>query len=235
MGVYRGPEPIISDSIILAVDLTSSRGGTISAPKNLVDPADVMTGYSITIVDDVMHFDGISSRIALPAGPIDSLQGWTQGATVEFWLKRDLGATGDATKTGIMQISGHNSTNGCLYGYTKQSIYLDFFRTSRVTVSSTSSDNSESWFDMRDWHHLSVSTGPVTGNWRCMINGIHRYSTARQASISVQNPTYSYHLGRNSGSRDYPGLMGQMTLHNRELTDAEKTHNYNVSKYRYGL
>jgi hypothetical protein len=182
--------------------------------------------------DSSFFFDGVDDYATLPSS-LEELNGLTE-ATITIWVKLSSGSN-SAGSSGIVQLSGYNNTNGCLYFYTDATrvggIWLDVFRTDRVFTGDW-----QPTFDGALWHNLTVTTTPGTDGWKMYLNGILRYSTTGQNVVSV-NPSIvgGFRLGQNSGGREMLGDISLCAVYNRSLSAAEVLQNYNATKGRFGL
>lgn len=177
-------------------------------------------------------FDGVDDFITLPLS-LGLLNG-TNEATLNIWLKLNSGRNGSG-RSGIIQLSGFNNGNGSLYYYTDSAriggIWLDIFRTDRVFTG-----DRQPTFDGTLWHNISITTTPGSNGWRMYLNGILRYSTTGQNTVSVNSNLFGgFRLGQNSGARDLWGNISQTQIYNRALTPEEILQNYNATKSRFNL
>lgn len=237
--IYLGAELVwqdyvlnaVTENIATAVDLRNPN--TVYIPNTSITDAVNDTVYPIVgsidaTADDTLHYEGLAASYVDVTATVDPLEG-TPAASIDWWSKNDLAAQG-AGEAGLFQISGYDSTNGTLWFYSNQSIYLDFFRDDRITVST----NSSGWMDGTEWNHYCVTSASGTGNWKFFVNGVRRHSSNGEAYVKVLNPRYSKKtLGFNTGGRDFGGELGKIIIYNRELTEAEVLANYDATKSRF--
>ena len=232
MGAYGGPD-IITDGLIFAIDAGSER----SYPGSGTAGADLINSESITLVNGVAfssanngswEFDGSDDYISLPTSLITALHGGTE-ASICIWIKNDTTVT-DVSTSGIIQLSGYNSSNGNLWFYNNGYTYLDIFRTSRVAQVFTNNTEVST-----NWNLLTVTTTPGTNGWKCYMNGVSKSSATGQNTVSVANNAAlgGLTLGRNSASRYTNGKIASCQIYDIALTAAEVLQNYNAQKNRF--
>jgi hypothetical protein len=230
MGAYGGPD-IITDGLVFAVDAGSER----SYPGSGTTGTDLINSESITLVNGVAfssanggswEFDGSDDYISLPASLITALHGGTE-ASICIWIKNDTTVNGVGT-SGIIQLSGYNSSNGNLWFYNNGKTYLDIFRTSRVEQ--VFANNTEV---STNWNLLTVTTTPGTNGWKCYMNGVLKKQVTGQNTVSVANIQGGLTLGRNNSSRYTNGKIATCQIYDTALTAAEVLQNYNAQKNRF--
>lgn len=237
MGFYRGPN-IVTDGLVLALDAANP----LSYPGSGTTWNDLSgNGYSGTLVNGPTFnsgkggsivFDGVDDYIGLSS--LLSLLNGTTEATLCIWLKLISGSN-PSGRAGIIQLSGYNNSNGCLYYYTDAlrvgGIWLDTFRTDRVFTGDW-----QPIVDGTQWHNLVVSTTPGVNGWKMYLNGILRYSTTGQNTVSVDSSLFGgFRLGQNSGGRDLWGNISICSIYNRNLSATEVLQNYNAIQTRFNL
>jgi len=229
---------IVTDGLVLNIDSgfvpSYPRTGTTWYDLSGNEKAGTLTnGPTFNSSNDgSIQFDGNDDYIQLSSS-LDSLNG-TAGASLSIWLKLVSGSN-SAGRSGIIQLSGYNNSNGCLYYYTDAArvggIWLDIFRTDRVFTGDW-----QPTFDAKVWHNLAITTTPGSGGWKMYLNGILGYSTTGQNTVSVDSSLFGgFTLGQNSGSRRLWGNIAVCSVYNRNLTDTEILQNYNATKTRFGL
>mgnify|MGYP003642379923 CR=1 FL=1 len=233
MATIGGPN-ITIDQLIFAVDAGSTR----SYPGSGTTGTDLISYESITLVNGVAfsnanggtwEFDGVNDYITLPASIATTLNGGTE-ASLNMWVKLNNNSNGSG-QSGIIQLSGFNSSNGNLYWYSNGFTYLDTFRTDRV-----STIWANTIIDPRNWHMLTVTTTPGTNGWKAYLNGVLRFQTTGQSTVSVNSTIQGgLTLGRNSNGRDLPGNISSCYIYKKSLTPEEVLQNYNAHKSIFGL
>ena len=230
MGAFGGPD-IITDGLVFAIDAGSTR----SYPGSGTTGTDLINSESITLVNGVafssanggvFEFDGSDDYISLPASLITALHGGTE-ASLCIWIKNDTTLNGVGT-SGIIQLSGYNSSNGSLWFYGNGYTYLDIFRTDRV--SQVFANNTEVG---TNWNLLTITTTPGTNGWKCYMNGVLKKQVTGQNTVSVANIQGGLTLGRNSSSRYTNGKIAACQIYDTALTAAEVLQNYNAQKNRF--
>jgi hypothetical protein len=230
MGFYRGPN-IVTDGLVFAIDAGSTR----SYPGSGTTGTDLINSESITLVNGVAfssanggswEFDGSDDYISLPASLITALHGGTE-ASICIWIKNDTTINGVST-SGIIQLSGYNSSNGNLWFYSNGYTYLDIFRSSRV--SQVFANNTEV---STNWNLLTVTTMPGTNGWKCYMNGVLKKQVTGDSTVSVANIQGGLTLGRNNTARYTNGKIAACQIYDTALTAAEVLQNYNSQKSRF--
>jgi len=157
--------------------------------------------------DYALSFDG-NEYITIP-DVAEEIHGGTE-ATIEFWCRADeLYSTG----SGIVQLSGFESTNGNLYPYNSfTKVYLDVFRTDRIGPIYTNSP-------VNELHHFAITTTPGTDGWRFYQNGELIHSATGPGSVSANYNDFT--LGFNSGNRYLHGIMNDVRIWNTARTQTE--------------
>ena len=231
MGFYRGPN-IVTDGLVFAVDAGSERcyDGTTTINSLVGSSTGTLTnGVTYQSINGgVFDFDGSDDYISLPASLITALHGGTE-ASICIWIKND-GVNNGVGTSGIIQLSGFNSSNGNLWFYSNGYTYLDIFRTSRVEQ--VFANNTEV---STNWNLLTVTTVPGTNGWKCYMNGVLKKQTTGNSTVSVANIQGGLTLGRNSSSRYTNGKIAACQIYDTALTAAEVLQNYNAQKSRFGL
>jgi hypothetical protein len=230
MGAYGGPD-IITDGLIFAIDAGSER----SYPGSGTTGTDLINSESITLVNGVAfssanggswEFDGSDDYISLPTSLITALHGGTE-ASICIWIKNDTTVNGVST-SGIIQLSGYNSSNGNLWFYNNGYTYLDIFRASRVEQVFTNNTEVST-----NWNLLTVTTTPGANGWKCYMNGVFKSSTTGDSTVSVANIQGGLTLGRNNASRYTNGKIAACQIYDKALTASEVIQNYNAQKNRF--
>ena len=165
-------------------------------------------------------FDGTNDRINLPSSIATSLNGGAE-ASLNMWVKLDNNSNSSG-KSGIIQLSGFNNSNGNLYWYSNGFTYLDIFRTDRVA---------QVWantvIDPRNWHMLTVTTTPGTNGWKSYLNGVLQKQVTGQSTVSVDSTIQGgLTLAENSGGRDLAGSIASCFIYDIALTQSEILQNY---------
>lgn len=150
-----------------------------------------------------------------------------------MWLKLNSGRN-SAGNSGIIQLTGHNNSNGNLYFYTDSArvggIWLNIFRTDRVFTGDW-----QPTFDGSNWHMLTVTSKPGSNGWKMYLNDDLKFQTTGQNVISVNSNLFDgFRIGRNS-SRSIRGRISTTSIYTKSLTLEEVKKNYNATKSRYGL
>jgi hypothetical protein len=230
--MYVGPD-IVDDGLVFAVDAGSSR----SYPGSGTTGTDLINSESITLVNGVAfssanggswEFDGTDDYIDLPDSLITALNGGTE-ASLFIWIKNDTTVNGVGT-SGIIQLSGYNNGNGCLWFYNNGYTYLDMFRTARVEQVFANNTLTGT-----NWNLLTVTTTPGTNGWKCYMNGVLKNQTGGESTVSVSNIQGGLTLGRNNTSRYTNGKIANCLIYDKALTAAQVLQNYNAQKTRFGL
>jgi hypothetical protein len=229
--------PIVTDGVVFAAD-----AGNLVSYESGSSTAYSLTGsLSGSLVNGVGYssgngggwvFDGVNDYIQLPSS-LDSLNGNTE-SSLSIWLKLNSGSN-PSGRSGIIQLSGYNNSNGCLYYYTDAArvggIWLDIFRTNRVFTGDW-----QPTFDGTLWHNLTVTTTPGTNGWKMYLNGILRFQTTGQNTVSVNSSLFGgFRLGQNSGGRDLWGNISSCFVYNKSLTPEEISQNFNAQRSRFGI
>jgi len=174
--------------------------------------------------------DGVNDYINLPSS-LNQIHGSSE-ASLSIWSKLQRGQNSSG-RAGILQLSGYDNNNGCLYFYTDSArnggIWLDVFLTTRYFTGDYFPT-----FDPRNWHNLSITSQPGTNGWKMYLNGELQYQNSGPSTISVNN-SRGFNLGRNSLFRELWGNIGPFYLYNRALTPQEILQNYNATKSRFNL
>lgn len=160
-----------------------------------------------------------SDYVLLPSEMAASIHGGTE-ASLTMWVKLDSDIPDSSTKQGLIQLSGHGSTNGSFYPYTTGFLYLDIFRITRLGFSRSDL--------LSNWHFLSVTTQPGTNGWKVYLNGKIIYQSTGEATVSTNYANTT--IGLNSVSRRTLGFIDEVRVYNRALSPAEVVGIYNATK-----
>jgi hypothetical protein len=182
--------------------------------------------------DSSMIMDSTDDFVLIPQSLESKLNG-IPSATLSMWIKLNSGRN-SAGNSGIINLTGHTNTNGNLYFYTDSArvggIWLNIFRTNRVFTGDW-----QPTFDGSNWHMLTVTTTPGTNGWKMYLNGILRFQTAGQNTVSANYSLFDgFTLGRNH-TRRIRGRISTVYVYNTDLSSDEVLQNYNATKSRYGL
>jgi hypothetical protein len=177
-------------------------------------------------------FDGVNDYVSVQSS-LDSLNG-TAEASLVMWVKLNS-SSNSSGQSGIIQLSGHDNSNGNLYFYTDSTrvggIWLDIFRTNRVFTGDWAPT-----FNATNWHMLTVTTTPGTDGWKMYLNGILRYQTTGQSTVSINSSIQGgLNIGRNSLSRELAGNIAITQVYNQALSADKVLQNYNATKSRFGI
>lgn len=167
-----------------------------------------------------IDFDGTNDYVDLPASFSSvRLNGQTE-ASINMSVRLDNNGNSTA-QSGIMQLSGYNNSNGCLYFYSDGNTYLDIFKTDRQQVWANTV------IDPTRFHMLTVTTTPGTNGWKAYLNGELQYQTTGETTVSVLDTIGGGSaFARNSTSRYMNGQIQNIQVYTTELTQAEILQNY---------
>lgn len=177
------------------------------------------------------EFNGSSDYVQISSSLGGTLDG-IPGASLSMWIRLNSDQN-SAANSGIIQLSGYDSSNGNLYYYTDSSrdggIWLDIFRTNRVFTGDW-----QPTFPGTAWHNLAVTTTPGANGWKMYLNGILRYQTTGESSVSVNSSLFGgFRIGQNSGGRQLGGRIDDVRIYSRALTSGEIDKIYAGTKYKY--
>ena len=172
-------------------------------------------------IGGALSFNGTNSYVSIPNIVRDNLHG-EEEATISMWIKLNSSAPG-TSRSGVVQLSGHESTNGNLYPYTGNRIYLDLFRTNRLGPILYPD------IDLTEWNNMVVTTSPGSNGWRLYINGQLLHSTTGQNSVSTDY--LDFRIGNNSNSRWLDGFISDVSIYNRSLSPEEIRFLYKINNY----
>ena len=228
--MYVGPD-IVTDGLVFAVDAGSTRSypgsGTTGTDLIKSESIDLQNGVAFSSANGgSWEFDGTDDYIDLPDSLITDLNGGTE-ASLCIWIKNDTTVNGVGT-SGIIQLSGYNSSNGNLWFYNNGKTYLDIFRSSRVE--NVFVNNTEV---STNWNLLTITTTPGTNGWKCYMNGVLKKQVTGQNTVSVANIQGGLTLGRNSSSRYTNGKIAACQIYDTALTAAQVSQNFNAQKSRF--
>ena len=228
--MYVGPD-IVTDGLVFAVDAGSTRSypgsGTTGTDLIKSESIDLQNGVAFSSANGgSWEFDGTDDYIDLPDSLITDLNGGTE-ASLCIWIKNDTTVNGVGT-SGIIQLSGYNSSNGNLWFYNNGKTYLDIFRSSRVE--NVFVNNTEV---STNWNLLTITTTPGTNGWKCYMNGVLKKQVTGQNTVSVANIQGGLTLGRNSASRYTNGKIAACQIYDTALTAAQVSQNFNAQKSRF--
>ena len=228
--MYVGPD-IVTDGLVFAVDAGSTRSypgsGTTGTDLIKSESIDLQNGVAFSSANGgSWEFDGTDDYIDLPDSLITDLNGGTE-ASLCIWIKNDTTVNGVGT-SGIIQLSGYNSSNGNLWFYNNGKTYLDIFRSSRVE--NVFVNNTEV---STNWNLLTITTTPGTNGWKCYMNGVLKKQVTGQNTVSVANIQGGLTLGRNNSSRYTNGKIAACQIYDTALTAAQVSQNFNAQKSRF--
>ena len=228
--MYVGPD-IVTDGLVFAVDAGSTRSypgsGTTGTDLIKSESIDLQNGVAFSSANGgSWEFDGTDDYIDLPDSLITDLNGGTE-ASLCIWIKNDTTVNGVGT-SGIIQLSGYNSSNGNLWFYNNGKTYLDIFRSSRVE--NVFVNNTEV---STNWNLLTITTTPGTNGWKCYMNGVLKKQVTGQNTVSVANQQGGLDLGRNNVSRYTNGKIAACQIYDTALTAAQVSQNFNAQKSRF--
>jgi hypothetical protein len=237
MSTIGGPD-IIEDGLVLYLDAANTKSYT-GFGTNWFDKSG--NGNTGTLTNGPtfnssnfgrLDFDGVDDYVSLNSS-LDSLNGTTE-ASLSLWVKLFSGSNASSV-SGIIQLSGYDNSNGCLYFYTDATrvggIWLDIFRTNRVFTGDW-----QPTFDARLWHNLTITTTPGSDGWKMYLNGNLSYSTTGQNTVSLNSSIRGgFRMGQNSESRRMRGNISKCFVYNRALSAAEILQNFNATRVRFGL
>ena len=228
--MYVGPD-IVTDGLVFAVDAGSTRSypgsGTTGTDLIKSESIDLQNGVAFSSANGgSWEFDGTDDYIDLPDSLITDLNGGTE-ASLCIWIKNDTTVNGVGT-SGIIQLSGYNSSNGNLWFYNNGKTYLDIFRSSRVE--NVFVNNTEV---STNWNLLTITTTPGTNGWKCYMNGVLKKQVTGQNTVSVANQQGGLDLGRNNASRYTNGKIAACQIYDTALTAAQVSQNFNAQKSRF--
>ena len=153
----------------------------------------------------------------------DTLNG-LESASVELVIKRDSAVSG-ASDAGLIQLSGLDSTDGTLYPWTDDSIYLDILRSNRVIGTSSVTSN----FRLQEFTTLTVVKNSV--DYRVYINGILVNTLANDTTSVVVNNIIQggLTLGRNSSTKYFVGDIHALRIYTSDLSEFEVSRHHEIN------
>ena len=189
-----------------------------------VAPTATMTGTTVN-TDGHLSFDG-SDYIELS----ENFTMDTNGATLMWWMAPSSATTnydlfGSSNNNGVLKLIEFRQT--FFYGETNNN--CGYF-----------SSPSFSQWNNNEWHHVAVRFLNEEAHW--YIDGDNIGETSNYGVINCGSTPLSdlggYDLtmrfiGGGGYSARYNGLMNQIMLYNRGLSDAEVLQNYRVTEHRY--
>jgi chitodextrinase len=167
-----------------------------------------------------LSFDGVNDRVAiLDSNTLDL----TTGMTLEAWVRPT--ALGTAWRTVLFKHRNSNATNMMyvLYGNRNTSV-----PNTEVTVgtSSVKAANGTSQIPLNAWSHLAATYDGAT--LRLYVNGTQVASLATTGQIAVSNGDL-WIGGNNVWGEWFAGLIDEVRVYNRALTDSEIQTDMNTS------
>lgn len=193
-------------------------------PQIQVAPTATMTGTTVN-GDEHLSFDG-SDYIELS----ENFTMDTNGATLMWWMAPSSATTnydlfGSSNNNGVLRLIEFRQT--FFYGETNNN--CGYFNSP-----------SFSQWNNNEWHHVAVRFLNEEAHW--YIDGINIGETSNYGVINCGSTPLSdlggYDLtmrfiGGGGYSARYNGLMNQIMLYNRGLSDEEVFQNYRVTEHRY--
>ena len=231
MGVVGGPDPIVDDGLVFAMDPTNSRSwpGPGSAAVT-----DMINGSNGTLaaatsgsygVNTSFLFDGNDDSLNI-SSPDSSLGFGSDGFTIALWCRSinydnaypyliDFRTGGD-TGTVVFYFQRHSNTNEA---------GLEVYISSTIISGATGTAVPEGV-----WKYVTVTRSGNT--FTTYINGVADQTGTTSNSISAPN---QLRIGERYTSTYYPmdGYIGPIHMYNRALTAEEILQNYNALKGRF--
>ena len=195
-----------------AIDYSNNNNGVINGA--------IPTENRLGNEGKALAFNGSNNFVGFPSSVQNQLNGRTE-ATLSMWVKLNNGNPSVAT-SGIIQLSGFANTNGNLYPYQGDKLYLDVFRNNRLGPILFPD------IDLTEWHHLVVTSKPGENGWILYING---EILRRSYGLSLIHTNYmTFRIGNNSSSRWLNGSLSDLKLFNRSLSEHEVKMLYETTK-----
>jgi hypothetical protein len=243
MSYQNGPPKIVTDGLVLMLDpiISKSYPGSGNTIYDLSGRGNNGTIYGATYWSDgrgSFYFDGVNDYISTTPGEVFYQYGTELTACA--WFKRNGTITGGSGGGQSTQNVDNWSTDPA------GNVWLFHGNTNNTISFYVNANNNGSYYyrgvtspvlDDNTWYFICGSCN--TSNLKIYRNGILTGTTTGiNAGIIVNNSNSVVQYGKDpryATNRFFKGLIGANYLYNRELTATEILHNYNATKYRFGL
>ena len=155
----------------------------------------------------------------------DTLNG-LGAASVEIVSKRASSVSG-ISDAGLLQLSGLDSSDGTLYPWTDDSIYLDILRSNRVVgVTSSVVNNS---YNLLEFTTLTIVKDG--DGYKVYLNGVLVNTLSSETTTIVVNNIIQggLTLGRNSTNRYFVGDIHALRIYTTSLSDIEVSRHHEIN------
>ena len=227
MGTQGGPN-IEEDGVVFYVDAANPKS-YISGDTtcNSLVSSNIGTIINTGPTDDFWDpnnsgswiFDGTDDYI--DCGGISALNA-ASNLSLSFWCKK---ATGDN-----LGAEAFNTTTNkvILYWWTNDTVYWG--------VRNTGSPLAAAFVlaDFGNWHHFTGTYEGSSGTIKLYVDGSF-VDTKTGAPAAITDLSSYFKIAKANGTSFGTGQISNVQIYNKTLTAAEVTHNYNVTKSRFGL
>jgi hypothetical protein len=237
MAIYYGPDPIITNGLVFAIDADNTRcyPGTGTSIDSITNITNTQTGSmtDLTWVDKSgtakgkSFYWGETSNEGMQINNTDQLATAAQ-MTIEVWFNIDTSVSHD-----IVLLVGDEGDSGVNMKLTLDRIYIYNSDNASTGVYKTSA------FSTGVWTHMAVCIdGATTGDQKFYTNGVEQSflnnsNSGANFGKPSSNPIY---IGKDhTGSDNFDGYISEVRTYNRVLTEAEILHNFNSQRSKYGI
>ena len=240
MSYQNGPPKIVTDGLVLMLDpiISKSYPGSGNTLYDLSGRGNNGTINGATYWSDgkgSFNFDGVNDYISTTPGEV--FYQYNTELTTCAWFKRNGTITGG---------SGGGQSTADSDNWSLSNVWLFHGNPNNTISFYVNAVNNGSYYyraidspilDDRTWYFICGSCNST--NLKLYINGIlYATTTGITTGNIVNNSNSVVQYGKDpryATNRFFNGQISANYLYNRELTASEILHNYNATKYRFGL
>jgi hypothetical protein len=177
--------------------------------------------YQTGKVGQALYFDGTDDCVAIPNSSLWDFAG--KDATVSVWMRAD--ASGSGADNIVEHFDGGTPGDGWTFQISSANQALFSHRgTERLSVN----DNSRNWRD-EQWHHwVGVVRDATADAGEFYIDGV-LVGTDTFSGLIDNNQDLGIGANQNCASGNFPGLIDDVRIYNRALSQTDITELYNYT------
>jgi hypothetical protein len=246
MGVVGGPDPIVTDSLLFAVD-PANNVSYIGSGTNTNDLRSSTTGSLngtsfISTNGGVFDFDGNDYIQFQDENKFEFTNGSSDSAfSVSVWVNFD---DLSAARGLVSKDNGNTSREWTLAVFNNSGYRARLFLKGALNGSYQQSIDTNSTFSTGVWYHITATYSGVGGSdahdgITFYVNGVAEAEFGVQDNngyVSMQQGTAPLEIGRysaNVGAVYMNGKISQTLIYSKELSATEVLQNYNALKDRF--
>ena len=223
MGVIGGPDPIVQDSLVYAIDPASIRSyasGSGTVTDIVGNTSNTITSGVQVVANPITAWrwpDGIANYI--DCGDNDTVRPLTGEVSYNWWMYPS-GTGGFRVALGCWHSSNADKYH-IWFGMNPGGYQLNFYWNSSNRFNET--------LDANTWTNICVTwDGTTLTGYR---DGESFGTSTPGIKADADNLSYGYDLNRTN--YEYQGDLGPLYIYHKELTAAEVLENYNALKERF--